>query len=226
MAVKATYSGCSNIWNRFNGAGTAGINLSYGVGTPGSAQKSDVALFKPSPDAEARVAGAVTFGTTGFLADTIKISGTITDAGTNKAITEASLHDTTTASPTTTFTSVPTTTAGTSGTVGSATGFPGSGNYFIQVDLEVMLVTGGQGTTTWTVVRASLGSTAATHTNGVQVTLGGDGGASGMSGATSAQTATVGSGQGGSMTAHADFSAVNLNIGDALTNNWSEQLVP
>ena len=56
--------------------------------------------------------------------------------------------------------------------VASATGFPtGVGQYYIQVDSEVMLVTGGQGTTTWTVTRHQAGTTAAAHANGAAVTL-------------------------------------------------------
>jgi hypothetical protein len=55
--------------------------------------------------------------------------------------------------------------------VASAAGFPGPGNnYYIRVDNEVMQVTGGQGTTTWTVVRARLGTSAASHGNGAVVT--------------------------------------------------------
>jgi hypothetical protein len=51
------------------------------------------------------------------------------------------------------------TTAGaTSITVASAAGFPTTGNYYIRIDNEVMLVTGGQGTTTWTVTRGQLGT--------------------------------------------------------------------
>lgn len=49
-------------------------------------------------------------------------------------------------------------------TVTSATGWPTSGSFIIQVDSEQMLVTGGQGTTTWTVVRGFNSTTAASHT--------------------------------------------------------------
>jgi hypothetical protein len=53
----------------------------------------------------------------------------------------------------------------TSITVTSATGFPSTGQYRILVDGEIMLVTGGQGTTTWTVAtRGSIeNSAAASH---------------------------------------------------------------
>lgn len=54
-------------------------------------------------------------------------------------------------------------------TVTSASGFPTSGNYTIEIDGETMLVIGGQGTTTWTVVRGYAGTTATSHTAGTTV---------------------------------------------------------
>jgi hypothetical protein len=53
--------------------------------------------------------------------------------------------------------------------VASATGFPASGSYTIQVDSEQMTVTGGQGTTTWNVTRAANLTTAAAHTTGAEI---------------------------------------------------------
>src|SRR5205823_12790530 len=47
--------------------------------------------------------------------------------------------------------------------VSSASGFPTSGTYRIRIDDEDMTVTGGQGTTTWTVTRGVNGTTAAAH---------------------------------------------------------------
>src|SRR4051812_33320212 len=47
--------------------------------------------------------------------------------------------------------------------VASASGFPTSGTYRIRIDDEAMTVTGGQGTTSWTVTRAVNGTTAAAH---------------------------------------------------------------
>jgi hypothetical protein len=47
-------------------------------------------------------------------------------------------------------------------TVASATGFPVS-TFRIRIDDEYMMVTGGFGTTTWTVTRGANGSTATTH---------------------------------------------------------------
>jgi FtsP/CotA-like multicopper oxidase with cupredoxin domain len=54
-------------------------------------------------------------------------------------------------------------------TVASAAGFPTSGNYFIRIDNEVLQVTGGQGTTTWTVARGQLGTLAASHASGATI---------------------------------------------------------
>jgi hypothetical protein len=53
--------------------------------------------------------------------------------------------------------------------VASAIGFPPSGNFTIKVDSEQMTVTGGQGTTTWTVVRGANGTATATHSIGAAV---------------------------------------------------------
>jgi len=55
-------------------------------------------------------------------------------------------------------------------TVVSASGFPTSGDYLIQIGAEIMLVTGGQGTTTWTVIRGYNGTTATSHPAGAVTT--------------------------------------------------------
>jgi FtsP/CotA-like multicopper oxidase with cupredoxin domain len=54
--------------------------------------------------------------------------------------------------------------------VSSAAGFPTAGNYYVRVGTEVERVTGGQGTTSWTVVRHTLGTNAAAHASGATVT--------------------------------------------------------
>jgi hypothetical protein len=56
-------------------------------------------------------------------------------------------------------------TSQTSVTVASASGFPSS-QFHIRIDDEVMTVTGGFGTTTWTVTRGSNSTTAKAHANG------------------------------------------------------------
>jgi hypothetical protein len=55
-------------------------------------------------------------------------------------------------------------------TVSSATGFPTFGTFTIRVDNEYMVVTGGAGTSTWTVTRAQQGTAAASHSAGATVT--------------------------------------------------------
>ncbi|MCU1657512.1 MAG: Multicopper oxidase, partial [Pseudonocardiales bacterium] len=55
-------------------------------------------------------------------------------------------------------------------TVPSAAGFPTANGYYVRLDNEVLRVTGGAGTTTWTVTRGQLGTAAATHANGAVVT--------------------------------------------------------
>jgi hypothetical protein len=54
--------------------------------------------------------------------------------------------------------------------VASASAFPSSGNFTIQVDSEQMTVTGGQGTTTWLVTPGANGTTATSHASGALVT--------------------------------------------------------
>ncbi|HEY3717866.1 MAG TPA: multicopper oxidase domain-containing protein [Jatrophihabitantaceae bacterium] len=56
-------------------------------------------------------------------------------------------------------------------TVASAAGFPTAPGYYIRIDNEVMQVTAGAGTTTWTVARGQLGtSPPATHASGATIT--------------------------------------------------------
>lgn len=226
-AATATYSGRSILWNRMKGAGTEPKNLSWG--TPAAAltgsANSDVALF--SPATEARVAGTSSIVTTTQLGDTYQVTGTITCLVAGKTVTEAGLHDSTTASPVTSLAATIASTGATSLTIASATGtpanLPGSGNYYAQIENEVVLVTGGQGTTLLTVTRSALGSTAATHVSAAVFTLGGDGGA-GTGGATSGQTATIGATQGGNLFAHADYGGIVLNVNDSIAYTWKDQL--
>lgn len=59
-------------------------------------------------------------------------------------------------------------------TVRDAVGFPSlsaSGPFKVLIDTEVLSVTAGHGTTTWTVARAQDGTTAAAHADGATVTL-------------------------------------------------------
>jgi hypothetical protein len=71
-------------------------------------------------------------------------------------------------SPSTTLASA-ITASQTSVTVGSAAGFPTFTPYLVKVDSELLLVTAGAGTTTWTVERGQMGTTAATHAGSAAV---------------------------------------------------------
>jgi hypothetical protein len=85
-------------------------------------------------------------------------TGTMTMANLNVGVIQTTLAATITSSQTTI-------------TVGSTLGFPSSGTYTIGVGKELMSVTGGQGTTTWTVTRGVNGTTAAGHSSGAIVVL-------------------------------------------------------
>lgn len=54
--------------------------------------------------------------------------------------------------------------------VTAATGFPSAAQYRVIVEDEIMLVTAGAGTTSWTVTRGAEGTTAASHSSGMAVT--------------------------------------------------------
>ena len=55
-------------------------------------------------------------------------------------------------------------------TVTSAAGFPASAPFRVKIESEVVIVTEGAGTTTWTITRGADYTTAADHANGVSVT--------------------------------------------------------
>ncbi|MBX9788582.1 MAG: hypothetical protein K2Y37_06675 [Pirellulales bacterium] len=54
--------------------------------------------------------------------------------------------------------------------VASATGFPTLAQYRIRIDDEIILVTSGAGTTTWTISRGEEGTVAASHSDGAAIT--------------------------------------------------------
>lgn len=174
-------------------------NLGWGVGS-GTAANTDIAPFQEA--AEARVVGTSSQVTTTSTNDTYQVVGTIT-SNSGQTITETFLSDSASKPASTTLNGAISSTSSTSITVTSASGFPGSGNYNIQIDSEVMTVTAGQGTTTWTVTRGVNGSTAATHSNGATVT---GGNAPGSTAVTN-----------GSLLIHATFTGLALNTGDSLS---------
>lgn len=224
-AATATYAGRSLIWAFVKAAGSPQEPKNIGWGDPAStltgSANSDVALFKPQT--EARVAGTSSLTSTSYLADTYQVTGTIT-ATNSKTITEAGLFDTTTAASTSTIASASQAAAATTITLAATIG-PASGNFYIQVENEVELVTAGQGGTTLTVVRAQLGSTSAAHAIGAQATSGADGLAN-TNASIGGQTATYANttAKGGSMFAHADFAGIALANNDSILFTWKDQL--
>ncbi len=219
-AAVATFPGRSIIWNRLIGNGTEPKNIGWGDSAVTGSANPNVNLFKPQT--EARTAGTSTCITTTQLADTYQVTGAITCLVGAKTITEAGLFDTTTLSPTTTLAAA----LGLgvlSMSIGSATGLPATGNYYMQIDNETVLVTGGQTTTLQTITRGALGSADAAHSLGAPVTLGGDGGAR-ANFTLGGQTATVGAAQGGSCFIHADFGGIALNVNDSINFTFRDQL--
>ncbi|MFG3287269.1 hypothetical protein ACGF3G_00395 [Streptomyces sp. NPDC048179] len=174
-------------------------NVGWGIGA-GTAAATDIAPFQEA--AEARVAGTSSQVTTSSTNDTYQVAGTLTSAS-SQTITETFLSDSASKPAATTLSAAISTTSATSITVTSAAGFPSSGNYNIQIDSEVMTVTAGQGTTTWTVTRGVNGSTAATHSGGATVTGGNAPGSSAVSN--------------GSLLVHSSFTGLALNSNDTLT---------
>jgi hypothetical protein len=160
---------------------------------------------------------------TSFLADTYQVTGTIT-ATNAKTITEAGLFDTTTAASTSTVATSSQASGATTITLAATIG-PASGNFYIQTENEVQLVTAGQGATTMTVVRGQLGSAAAAHAIGVTATSGADGLAN-TNASLGGQTATYANttAKGGSLFAHADFAGIALNNNDSILFTWKDQL--
>lgn len=173
-------------------------NIGWGIGAS-TAATPDVALGQEA--AEARVAGTASVVTTTSTNDTYQVVGTLTTASA-QSIAEAVLSDSASKPAATTIPGGVGTTGATSITVASAAGFPGSGNYYAQIDAEVVLVTGGQGTTTWTVTRGVNGSTAATHGAGATIT---GGNAPGSTAVTN-----------GTVYAKTSFTPLALNIGDSV----------
>jgi len=194
------------------------LNIGWGTSAVTASANADVNLFAPAT--ETRTAGTSTVVSTTQLGDTYQVTGTMTCLVSSKGITEAGLFDTTTLSGTTTIAASLTSTA-TSITLGAARG-PTTLNFYMQIENEVVLVTGGQNTTTITVTRGALGSTAANHASATPITVGGDGGASAFS--LGGQTATVNAAQGGNMFVHADFAVINLNVNDSILFTFKDQL--
>lgn len=240
VANVATWAGRSII-NRMLLTGNTGTfttpnNISWGLGVSGLASTqitgsafSDVNLFQPaSPSPEARVAGTATVLTANQLTDVFQVVGTIT-ALSAKSICEVGLFDTATSlSGMSPIATTALTSSATSVTIGAfTTGFqalPTAGNFYAQIELEVVVVTGGQGTSTLTITRGALGSTSTSHAVGAFVIAGGDGGAHTSNSSASLETWVPSGANGGSLFAHADFAVINLNTNDSIQFTLKTQL--
>jgi hypothetical protein len=206
MAAVVTFKGLEILWDRVHGVGTPGtepLDLAWG-NNPNTltAAKSDVNLFKEA--AESRVGGTATIVTTTTTNDTYQVTGTFTSL-TGQTIAEVALGDTSSKPQVTTVTggTAVGSNSGTNLTVTSATGFPGSGNYDIQIRTEVLTVTAGQGTTSWTVTRGANGSTAISTIANADVVTGGN---------APGQTAVTN----GDLFVHADHGAQTLATNDQI----------
>ena len=218
-----TFSGRSLLVNRIKGVMTEPLNIHWGLGNGVTANtaaaNSDVGLFQPSP--EARTAGTSTGISTSFLADTYQVTGAIT-ATAARTITEVGLFDTSTLAATGTIAATLTSGA-LSVTLGSTIG-PTTNNFYIQMENECALVTGGQNTSVFTITRGQFGSSAAGHVSGTALTVGGDGGAKasfGVGGQT--VTTVVQTSYGGDIFAHADFGSLILASGDSILFTITDQ---
>jgi hypothetical protein len=204
------------------GVQTEPVNIGWGTSSVTGSAAPDVALFTPATETRAAGTSTGTQVAATTLADIYQLTGTLTCLVGSKTITEVGMYDTTTLSGTTTLATTLSSAATTSLTVGAAIG-PTTLNFYIQVEHEVMLVTGGQNTPTMTVTRGSLGTTSATHAVGVSVTVGGDGGAR-ANFTLGGQTATVGNAQGGNMFCHADFTGIALSVNDSILFTFQDTL--
>lgn len=219
--VLVTFTGYSVVTGRMKGSTpTQAEPLYMGWGTGGvasiyTAATSDVGPFNEgsSSDYSTRITGTSSQVTVTTTDDTYQVTGTITcGVGGGETIGEMFLADNSTRAPATTVAAGASTVIGsttnTTMNVASHTGFPGSGNYYVQVDSEVMEVTGGQGTTTWTVVRAQNGSSAYGSIAAADAVTAGN-----IPGST---TIT-----GGTVFTHASFSpGLALNLNDSITGTF------
>lgn len=190
----------------FMGWGTGGV----GTGSPYAVAITDVAPFGEGPtgDYSSHITGTSSLVTVTTANDTYQVTGTIT-ASTGETIAEMFLTDSATRAQATTVAAggVVGSAVATTLNVASASGFPGSGNYNVQVDTEVMTVTAGQGTTAWTVTRGANGSSAISTISIADKVTGGN--APGSTAIT-----------GGSVFTKATFTGLALNNGDSISGTF------
>lgn len=219
----ATFAGRGIIWQRMKSLGAEAKNIQWGQSyasfVTGSAS-ANVNLFNPAT--EARTAGTSSILTTTQLGDTYQVTGTIVCAVGSKSIVEAGLFDAASpVSPTTTVTNS-LASGTTSLTLGSSLS-GNNGNYYAQLEQETILVTGAA-STTLTVTRGVLGTTATAHSAAVPITMGGDGGAGGWTTGQTVNATSMTGLYGGNLFIHADFAAIALNVNDSISFTFSDTL--
>ena len=227
VATVATFAGRGIIWNRMKGAGAEAKNIGWGTGSgqtftqliTGSAS-ANVNLFAPAT--EARTAGTSSILTTTQLGDTYQVTGTVVCAVGAKTITEAGLFDAASpVSPTTTVTN--SLAAGTTSlTLGNSLA-GAAGNFYAQLGYETILVSGAA-STTLTVVRAQLGTTATAWAAQVPITMGGDGGGAGWTTSQTVNSTSITGSWGGNLFIHSDFSPISLNAANSISFTFSDTL--
>jgi hypothetical protein len=222
----ATYPGRGIIWNRIKGAGAEPKNIGWGAASTltstsiTGSTNYNVNLF--GPQTEARVSGTSTILTSASLGDTYQVTGTIVAAAA-KTISEAGLFDA--LSPSSLTTTVTNSLSSTTTLLTLGTSLAGAnGNYYAQIDLETILVTGAAALSL-TVTRGVLGSTAANHAALIPITMGGDGGASTYSlGLQTVNQTSMAALYGGNLFIHADFSNIGLNSNDSISFTFTDTL--
>lgn len=229
MAVStvATFPGRGIIWQRMKGLGAESKNIGWGTGSGTTftgvitgAASANVNLFAPAT--EARTAGTSSILTTTQLGDTYQVTGTVTCAVGTKTITEAGLFDAATPLSITTTVTNSLAAATTVLTLGSS--LAGAvGNFYAQLGLETILVTGAAATS-MTVTRGALGSTSAAWAAQVPLTMGGDGGAGGWTTGQTVNSASFTASYGGNIFIHADFAGIALNVNDSISFTFTDTL--
>jgi hypothetical protein len=219
----ATFAGRGIIWQRMKSLGAEAKNIQWGQSyasfVTGSAS-ANVNLFNPAT--EARTTGASSILTTTQLGDTYQVTGTIVCATAAKTITEAGLFDTVSpVSPTTTVTN--SLAAGTTSLTLGTSLAGAAGNFYAQLEQETILVTGAA-STTLTVTRGVLGTTAVVHSAAVPITMGGDGGVGGWTTSQTVNSASMTASWGGNLFIHADFAPIALNVNDSISFTFSDTL--
>jgi hypothetical protein len=211
MANVVTFTGKSVIAGRMFGSTPTQTEpkfLCWGT-NPASltASGTDVSLFFESQTA-GRTSGTASLQTTTYTNDTIQWTGTMTAGGT-LVIQEAALADSATQPAQAVVAAGGVVGSSVSTTLNTGATYTPTNNAYVQIRTEVMQVTAGSGSQALTVTRAQNGTTAiSTISTSDNIQAGNIPGLGGVN--------TTG----GTLLAHSNFSAVNLNSGDSISFTW------